>query len=402
MKYTYVIVGAGNAGRTAAETLVGRKIRESILLLDAEPWLPYKRTQVSKKASEEFPADAFSVNGESWYEEHGIRLISGCTVTSLDVRKRTLASSAGTFEWEKLLLAVGGVTSHPTLTFPGRSWTELRTKDDARRFRRSVGGHDRVAVVGSGVLGVEAAWQARRMDREVVLVGRSSRLMEHYLDPPCAAELEEAATAAGIELIRDCTVSGIRETDSGIVLDTDRKPLEAGYAVVTIGSSPLLGLAEAAGIRTGRGIQVDEYLRTSVPGIWAAGDCAEHPDGTITGLWHSAEHQGQLAALSMTGRPEANDNPPYRLKCEVFGGLWFSAGPVNAPVTDDCPEAEDWRDGPVLWRPRFRSGGIVSLAGSAPMGMEKARVKAVQALLMETADRDTCRKVLTPRPDSRV
>ena len=74
----------------------------------------------------------------------------------------------------------------------------------------------------------------------------------------------------------------------------------------------------------------------------------------------------------------------------------------NAPATDDCPDAEDWREGTVLWRPRFRDGRIVSLAGSAPGGIDKARVKAVQALLLDGADRDTCREVLVPSSGARV
>ena len=395
MKYTYIVIGAGNAGRTAVETLVDRGIQEPILLLDSEPFLPYKRTQVSKKASEDFPDEAFAVNEESWYRENGITLITGCTVTSLNRTDRTIVSSAGRFEWDRLLLAVGGVPGQPDLHVPGDRFTQLYTKEDARRFRRSVSTHQRIAVIGNGVLGVEAAWQARLMNREVVLVGRSSRLMARYLDAPCSAELEDAARSAGIRLIPDCSVTGINGSDAGIALETDRGPLNADFAVITAGSSPLLDLAETAGLQTGRGILVDEYLRTSVPGIWAAGDCAEHPDGTITGLWHSAEHQGHLAALSMTDRPEANDNPPYRLKCEVFGGLWFSAGPVNEAPSEACPEAENWRVGPVLWRPRFRDGRISTLAGSAPAGLDKARVKTVQALLLEGADRDACRKVLT-------
>ena len=402
MTYTTIIIGAGNAGRTAAETLVREGSGEPLLLLDAEPCLPYKRTQVSKKATEDLDAEAFAIHEKSWYEEEGVRLITGCRVTGLDPVRKTLTCPAGTFGWSNLLLAVGGIPGRPVDVLPRECFTELWTKKDARQFRQSVGRHERIVVIGNGVLGVEAAWQALRMGRRVVLAGRSPRLMARYLDAPCSAELEAAAISAGIELIPECSVTGASTTDAGLVLETDRGTLEAGYAVVTAGSSPLLTLAESAGIRTGRGILVDENLRTSVPGIWAAGDCAEHPDGTVTGLWHSAEHQGHLAALSMAGRPEANDNPPYRLKCEVFGGLWFSAGPVNAPPTATCPEAEDWREGPVLWRPRFRGGRIVSLAGSAPQGLDKSRVTAAQALLLEGADRETCRQVLIPEKRSRV
>lgn len=394
--YDYIIIGSGSAGRTALETLLEQATGESILLVDQESHLPYKRTQVSKNVFAGFGEGAFAVHTSDWYAEQGVELLLGVSVDKISVQDRTLRIGERHIGFSKLLLATGALPVRPFPGLPADRHSELWTKDDALRLKHAAERHRRIAVIGNGVLGVEASWQLRQLDRETTLIGRSSRPMGQYLDEVCSGELNAAISSAGVSVLSDCDVTDIDSSGEELILHTASGSVLSDFVVTTTGAKPNVSLAEQAGIPVGTGILVSEELKTSIDGVWAAGDCTEHPDGTVTGLWHSAQDQGRLAALSMAGVDIKNENPPFRLKCEVFGGLWFSAGPVNSPSGSGFPDpAENWRFGPILWRPRFLNGRIAAMNASAPEGMEKALAKAAQKLLLEGATRETCRVVLS-------
>ena len=398
-RYDYVIVGAGSAGRTAAETLRRETPDTRLLLIDTEPVLPYKRTGVSKNVAGGILPNQLAVHDETWYSSRNIDLMTGTTARNLKPESRSLTvDDDESVTFSGILLALG---ARPRLPFTDRStdrWCFLWTEDHGRilhsALRGSLSGRRRVAIVGMGVLGVEAAWQAKQLGAEVSIVGKSDRPMAHYLDPLTAAILTETLRSCGINLLFNRRVSGLtvseRQAESVVLnVEADNAKLDADYVVVAAGSDPEVSLAESAGLRVNRGIVVDSALRTSYPGIWAAGDCAEHPDGQVTGIWRAAEHQGKLAALSMLGRPVMNENPPYRLKCELFGGYWFSAG-----RGDDFEEAEVWHFGENLWRPRFTDRRLVSLTGALPGGLDKRDAKAAQALVLEGATRENVESTL--------
>ncbi len=395
----FVIVGAGSAGRTAAETLAEKAPDESILIIDAEDNLPYKRTRVSKNVKAGYEPDDFAVHEMDWYQDNGVELMKGQAVIRMDPDAHTLTLESGSLSYSSLLLATGARPRIP-FTMPPGNWSTLWTVRDGLALHEKFTDLKKIAVVGIGVLGVEVAWQTSLAGLETVLVGRNTRPMMKYLDQVTADPLEKAIRESGITLYLERTVLDIagHPEGEGIVLETDKGPLEADFAILTVGAKPELSLALSSGIRVGTGILVDSSLKTSAPDVWAAGDCAEHPGGLVTGLWHSAEHQGQLAALGMLGRYTKNDNPPYRLKCEVFGGFWFSAGPVNAPVGTEClGPAETRGSKSIIWSLRFRNGKIAAMAAAAPSGMEKSDAKTAQKLLLDGAGRDEVHSVLFDR-----
>ena len=395
----FVIVGAGSAGRTAVETLAEEAQGGSILIIDAEDNLPYKRTNVSKNVKAGYKPDDFAVHEKEWYRDNGVELMKGQAVIRTDPGAHTLTLESGSLSYSSLLLATGARPRVP-FTMPPGNWTTLWTAGDGLALHEKLTGLNKIAVVGIGVLGVEAAWQISMAGLETILVGCDTRPMMKYLDQVTADPLETAVRKSGITLNLERAVLGItgHPEAEGIVLETDKGPLEADFTVLTVGAKPESSLARSSGIRVGTGILVDSGLKTSAPDVWAAGDCAEHPGGLVTGLWHSAEHQGHLAALGMLGRYTKNDNPPYRLKCEVFGGFWFSAGPVNAPVgTDGLGPAETRESKGIIWSLRFRNGKIAAIAAAAPSGMEKSDAKTVQKLLLAGAGRDEVHSVLFDR-----
>lgn len=397
-RFDFIIIGAGSAGRTAAETLTEQAPGRSVLLINAESVLPYKRTQVSKNVAAGYGEDDFAVHNRDWYREAAVTLMSGEPVTGINGADRTVTVRGTPYVYGALLLATGSRPRIPFTDLPAGRWSTLWTSRDGLSLRGDVTGRRRAVVVGAGVLGVEAAWQMVEMGLETMMVGRSGRPMAKFLDEDTAAILRGRMESQGVQLYLNHTVTDVwgEENGDGVVVDADEGSLRADFAVLAMGCVPEVSLAMSSGIDVGRGILVDGSLQTSVPGIWAAGDCAEHAGGYVSGLWHSAEHQGRWAANSMLGDHAAYSPPPFRLKCEVFNGLWFSAGPVNAPAGEAGLEAaESWESGDALWRPRFRDGKLAALSGASETPMEKAELKKIQGLLLEGADRDMCWKILT-------
>ena len=380
-QFDYIVAGAGSAGRKAVETLAEEESFASILLINQEQALPYKRTKISKYLASGFAFDDFALHNESWYSEKGIQLLSGATAGQLDSSRRHIVINGEKFAYGKLLLAMGAKPALPGFHMPATGWSQLWTEEDGRILQKAMMKHQRFIVIGMGVLGIETAWQLVSKGKDVVLIGKNQRPMLRYLDKSTAALLTESLQNAGVELHPGCCAQGISADALGKMrVDTECGQLSGDFVVIATGTRPETRLAETAGIATGNGILVDSCLRTSHESVWAAGDCAEHPGGIITGLWHSAEDQGCLAALSMMGMPVHNDNPPFRLKCEVFGGFWFSAGPVNA-----SHDAEIRDDGTNLWRAAFINNRLESLSGCARSGLTKAQAKQAQALILEKA-----------------
>lgn len=387
--YDFIIIGAGNSGRTAVETLVSESPGPSILLLDSEAALPYKRTKISKNIHKGYGLDDFAIHQDEWYARNGIDLMTGVSVISIDPAAHSITLASGVITYAKLLLATGALSRNPFYNLPAESCASLWTVHDGLALRESLAGLNKVAIVGVGVLGIEASWQTSLMGLETILVGRAERPMSKYLDSVSSDILKTSAEDSDVRLLLEHDVTGINRSPrgNGVLLDTDKGQIEADFVLITAGSRPDISLAAGSGLQVRRGILVDPELRTSAPDIWAAGDCAEHPDGTVTGLWHSAEHQGKLAAMGMLGKAVRNLNPPYRLKCEVFGGFWFSAGPVNS-IDATLDPAETWEFEGIIWRPRFRKGKLAALSAVAVSGMDKALTKTAQNLVLSGGSRD--------------
>ncbi len=395
--FDFVIVGAGSSGRTAVETLEAEAPGRSILLINSEESLPYKRTSISKNAVNGYQMDAFAIHPAAWYPEHGVELINGQAALRIDTEAHTLSLESETISYSKLLLATGARPCMPFADLPRGKWSALWTAADGLILHEKLSGLKKLAVVGIGVLGVEAAWQAVSAGVETVMLGLDTRPMMKSLDPMSAEPLEMAIRKAGVELLTRRKVLSITDIpDTGkISINTDSGNINTDYAVLAVGGEPEVSLARSSGIPSAKGILVDSSLKTAVPDIWAAGDCAEHAGGLVTGLWHSAENQGYVAALGMMGESVKFENPPFRLKCEVFGGYWFSGGPVNAPGgSGGLDPAETVEAEGITWRPRFRDGKLGALVAAAPRGMDKGTAKTAQQLLLREAGREKTLSVL--------
>jgi len=250
----------------------------------------------------------------------------------------------------------------------------VRTAAQVESLRAALVGAGRVAVVGSGVLGVEVAEQVRRLGLEVVLVGCHGRLMHRQLNEPAADRLADLMRSEGVELsLGERVGTAERRDHGGFALGLRQESLEADVLIFCVGVRPRTELAVRSGLAVDHGILVDRALRTSHAAVFAAGDAAQHPDGSVTHLWHAAQHQGTLAARSAVGRDVRHDNPPFRLKCEVFGQYFFSMNVPPGAFGDDALDraAEALPAVTPAARPAPSAGSSGEARTEAPEGLER-------------------------------
>jgi 3-phenylpropionate/trans-cinnamate dioxygenase ferredoxin reductase subunit len=331
---SHVIVGAGLAGAKAAEALREAGFDGPVVLIGAEEERPYERPPLSKdyllgKAERQ----SIFVHPADWYREHDVELRLGTTVTAIDRGAHEVVLADGSrVGYAKLLLATG--SSPRRLQVPGAHQAGvhyLRTARDSDQIKDAFAGASRVVVIGAGWIGLETAAAARTAGADVTVVEMAELPLLRVLGPEVARVFADLHRDHGVDLrlgvqLEDITGSGGRA--DGVQL-TDGSQIGADVIVVGVGISPDTGLAEAAGLDVGDGIQTDASLRTSDPDIYAAGDvaCAYHPFfGTRIRVehWANALNQPQAAARAMLGQDVSYDLLPYFYTDQYDLGMEYS------------------------------------------------------------------------------
>ncbi len=311
-----VIVGGGAAGNAAAEMLRREQFDGTITVLSADDALPCDRPNLSKSyLAGTAPDDWIALRSAEFYREQRIDLKLNARVTAIDTGNRQVQLADGShLAWDALLLATGAEPVRLDVPGADRSHVHvLRTWADCRALIATATTAKKAVVVGASFIGLEVAASLRARGIDVQVVGRETVLMERVLGVDVGVFLRQLHEAHGVQFHLGATVASIGAhavtLANGTVLDAD-------LVVVGIGVRPALALAEQAGLAMDRGIQVDRYLATSVPRIYAAGDIARWPD-RLTGTtlrvehWVVAERQGQVAARNMLGRQEPFEMVPF-------------------------------------------------------------------------------------------
>ncbi len=311
-----VIVGGGAAGNAAAEMLrrEGYAGPVTIISVDAAP--PYDRPNLSKdylagSASE----DWIPLRPTRFYAEHRIDLLLGRRVTALDTRGRHVTLDDGrSLPYGALLLATGAQPVHLPAHFHGGLPVHyLRTLADSRAIIAAAGGAKRVVVLGASFIGLEVAAALRMRGLEVHVVAPDARPLEKVLGAELGAFVQQLHEERGVVFHLGRTAGQI---DTKAVTLGSGERIIADFVVAGIGVRPNVALAEGAGLRMDHGVVVNEYLETSAPSVYAAGDIASWPD-PHTGErirvehWVVAERQGQTAARNILGRQVRFDAVPF-------------------------------------------------------------------------------------------
>ena len=305
-----VIVGAGVAGANAALEL-GRLAPDAhVTLIGSEPHLPYQRPPLSKgflRGTERF--DAALVAPRSEYERLGVDLVLGRRVVKLEPEfKRIRLEGDEVVPYDRVLIATGGRKRR--LPFPGSDREgvfDLRTVEDSERIQAAARAGRRVVVIGLGFIGCEVAASLRMLGLEVTAIDPAQAPLLRVLGPEVAGVITGLHQTRGVQLVLGDGVDRLEggERVERVVTKAGRQ-FECDFVVAGIGIDPDVDLLRAAGARILNGVAVDEYCRTSLPDVYAAGDIADHAHPLFGRIrvehYNNAEKQGRSAAASLLDR----------------------------------------------------------------------------------------------------
>jgi 3-phenylpropionate/trans-cinnamate dioxygenase ferredoxin reductase subunit len=330
---TFIIVGASLAGAKAAETLRSEGFDGRLVLIGAEDEFPYERPPLSKDYLRgEAGREKSYVHDESFYAEQSIDLRLGRTAVSLNTSVKELVLDDGErLRYDRLLLSTGAEPRR--LPIPGGELDDvfyLRSVDDSDVLRERLDRGGTVVVVGAGWIGAEVAASARQRGLEVIVLDPSTVPLERALGIEAGAVYRDIHTNHGVKMLMKSGVEAF-EGDGAVerVRTSDGCGLECDFVVVGVGVLPCTELAAASGITVDDGILVDEYLQTSAPDVFAAGDVANahHPfygERIRVEHWANARNQGPAAARNMLGRVDAYDRLPYFFSDQYDTGMEYT------------------------------------------------------------------------------
>ncbi len=308
--WSVVIVGAGLAGANGALELARLAPDAHVTLIGSEAHLPYQRPPMSKgflRGTEPFE-DAL-VAPRTEYERVGIDLMLGRKAVKLEPEsKRIRLDGDEVIPYDRLLIATGGRKRH--LPFPGADREgvfDLRTVEDSERIRAAARAGARVVVIGLGFIGCEVAASLRMLGVEVTAIDPGRAPLIRVLGPEVAGVIAALHQSHGVQLVSG---DGVDRLEGGErverVVTTSGRKFECDFVVAGIGIDPEVDLLSAAGARISNGVEVDEYCRTSLPDVYAAGDIANHAHPLFGRIrvehYNNAEKQGRAAAASLLGR----------------------------------------------------------------------------------------------------
>lgn len=313
------IVGAGQAGLQAAQSLRQAGYDGRLTLIGDEPHSPYQRPPLSKAyLADEIAADRLELKPAAFFSENDVTCLLGIGVQALDARDNRLSlSDATTLKYDMALLATG---SRPrTLPIEGGDLdgvVTLRTIADVDAMRPFIDSGRRAIIIGGGYIGLEVAAVARKLGLEVTVLEAFDRVMARGTCAVVSHHYEAMHRSRGVELVLGARVQRIEKVSDGLRVHTDRAAYNADLVLVGVGAQPNQELAEAAKLAVDNGIIVDDMCRTAAPNIFAAGDCSSFQSlryGRRVRLEsvQNAIDQAKAAALSMLGKGEAYDPVPW-------------------------------------------------------------------------------------------
>ncbi|MCX7854509.1 MAG: FAD-dependent oxidoreductase [Anaerolineae bacterium] len=333
----YVIVGNGVAGVTAAQSIARARPGADLHIYAAEPYPYYRRPQLPDYiAGIVAEADIFYRPPE-WYEQQGIRVHLNAPVAELDLSAYRLRLADGTaVPYDRLLLATGGLAWMPPIEGADRRGVfTLRTLDDARAIRQFAQSVRRGVVIGGGLLGLETARALHTLGLEVTVLEFAPYLMPRQLDREGAVVLETLLRKMDIQTVTGAITEAILGNGAvQAVRLKDGREFLADLVVCSTGIRSDITLARQAGLTVARGVVVDQYLQTSAPDVYAAGDVAE-AGGIVYGIVPAAIEQARVAAANMVAPGSATYSgtlPATTLK--VVGAELTSLGECVAEGDD--------------------------------------------------------------------
>ena len=308
-----VIAGFGVAGCTAAEAARKQNPKAYITIFGQEKDMFYYRVRLPEVVSGELSPEKIIAHPQSWYDERGIEVRLGESLSEVYLEEKIIRGSMGSRqEYDKILLAVGAEANRGS--YPGdrlEGIYTVRTLNDAWKLSYDLKEKRNAVLIGCGLLGLEIGYSLAKQGMDVTALDISDRILPRQTTPDSSNALKYKLDSLGFKFKLSCDVDrfeGRHKVER--IIFKDGTELPADLVVISAGVTPNLNLASTLGLKTDRGILVDEYMQTSVPDIYAAGDCAQAV-GAIGGLWSTARDQGLIAGANMV-MTNAGDRKKYQ------------------------------------------------------------------------------------------
>ncbi len=325
----YLLIGGGLASHQAAKQLREIDPQSPITLVGEEPYVPYDRPPLSKEFLRgEKPREELFFDPEQYFHDHGIDLVLGVAVRQLDlITKATKTATLANGEaitFEKALIATGGRPVRlklPGADLPGVHY--LRTLDDSAAIAAAAGPGKRAVIIGAGFIGLEVAASLTQKGVQVSVIEAQPHIWPRFADATLAGFFQDYCAEKGVTFHTNEMAAEIRgkERPSSVVTRSG-KELPCDFVCVAVGILPNVELAQQAGLQVDNGVVVNEYLQSSHPDIYAAGDVANYLDPVFgkrrrVEHWGHAEYCGQLAGQNMAGASN-----PYDLLTYVWSDIF--------------------------------------------------------------------------------
>ena len=345
--YSHIILGGGLTGAAAVEGIRQHDANGSILLMSTEPDLPYDRPPLSKQLwTGAKRVEEIFVQPQSFYIDHRVDLRLRTEAVQLDVASHTLRDLAGnTYRYDKLLLATGGTPRR--LTIPGgdlKGISYYRTLNDYHQVRAAVAPGKSAVVIGGGFIGSEMAAALCINRMAVTMIFPQQWLVSRVFPEPLGRSLTDYYRSKGVTVLAEDVPASIEQNSNTYVVQTrGGRQVRADLVIAGIGIMPNVSLAEAAGLKTGNGIIVDQFLQTSNPDVYAAGDVAFFPEDVLGPRriehWDNAISQGKHAGRNMAGAHEPFTEMPY-----FFSDLFEFGYEAVGEVESRLETFADWQE----------------------------------------------------------
>lgn len=323
---TFIILGNGAAGISAAEAIRERNDTCRIIIISKEAELSYNRPLLTKKLSTIHSAEEILMHQPDWYEENQITNYLSSEINKIDiVNKTVLLNNDEELSYDKCIYALGAESFVPPIKGSSiKGVKAIRDVQDVSDIRELCKNAKNAVVIGGGVLGLETAWELSKLCK-VTILEVADKLMVRQLDETASEMLGNLITKAGIEYRVGVTIADINgsETVTGVALNTG-EVFEADLVIFSCGISPNTALAKEAGLLVGKAVEVNVKMETNIDNIYACGDCAECK-GVNYGVWAQAIEMGKTAGANAAGEDITYDiYPPaltfHGMKTALFAG----------------------------------------------------------------------------------
>ncbi|SDI20457.1 FAD-dependent oxidoreductase [Alteribacillus bidgolensis] len=345
MRKKLIIIGNGMSGLRFIETIISHDSDSfSIRSFGEEPTLHYNRVKLSSYLQNETNETSLFSHTDAWYKENRVHMHVNEQIIRIDTDKKLVYTNRNeTFPYDQLVLATG---SNPVqLNIPGhdkKGVYTFRTLQDAKDLKALAAKAQRGIIVGAGFLGLEAAYGLSKAGMDVNVIQRGDTLLTPQLDGTASLYLQRELEKRGISFYFDQSlesIKGKKRVERGILQDGTE--IDTDLVLFTVGIKPNIEVAKESGIKTNRGIEVNDYMQTSAADVYAIGECIEH-NGISYGLVPPVYEQAEIAASHICDKQKTayNGSPSYS-HLKIAGIDLFTAGSIEeSEQTDSIVHAD--------------------------------------------------------------